>query len=141
MAYTRANVHLALLAHVMSHNMRAVSDTFRWCNSPLPRIPNMNENRSHNNTLGSLRFPPPAANWNRASSTAQISVFVLLWQSYLKLSWLYYVLNPWMCRVGCFTLGAKGRIECTHHLWCRCITVSGLETTELPKYKKIVTSW
>ena len=44
-----------------------------------------------------------------------------------------------MWRVGCFTLGAKGRIERTHHFWCRCITVSGLETKELSKYKKIVT--
>jgi hypothetical protein len=141
MAYNRANVHLALLAHVVSHNMRAVSDSFRWFNSPLTRTPNMNENRSHINTLGSLRSPPLSANWDRASSTAQSSVFVLIWLTYLKLSWLYYVLYAWMWRVGCFTLGVKGRIECTHYFWCRCITTSGLETTELPIYKKTVTWW
>ena len=70
------NTHLALLAHVASRNMRAVSDTFRRCNaSPHPpRKPNKNETRNHNNTLGPLRSPPPAANWNRASSTALCAV-------------------------------------------------------------------
>ena len=104
-------------------------------------IPNINENRSHNNTLGSLRSLPTAANWNRASSTAQSVVFVLIWKPYLKLSWWYHILHAWMWKVGCFTLGAKGRIECTCHFWCKCVTVSGLETTEPPKYKKIVTWW
>ena len=26
--------------------------------------------------------------------------------------------------MGCFTLGATGKIEGTHHLWCGCATVS-----------------
>jgi hypothetical protein len=62
--YTATNAHLALLAHVASRNMRAVSDTFRRRNFPPhpPRKPNMNEYRSHNNMLGPIRSPPPAAN-------------------------------------------------------------------------------
>ena len=69
--YTATNAHLALLAHVATHNMKAVSDTFTRRNvSPRPlNKPNMNANRSHN-MLRPLRSPPPAANWNRASSTA-----------------------------------------------------------------------
>ena len=62
---TTTSAHLALLAHVASHNMTAVSDTFKQRNVPPPsrhpRNPNMNENRSHN-MLGPLRSPPPAAN-------------------------------------------------------------------------------
>ena len=70
------NTHLALLAHAASRNMRAVSDTFRRRNvSPHPpRKPNKNETRSHNYALGPLRSPPPAANWNRSSSTALCAV-------------------------------------------------------------------
>jgi hypothetical protein len=61
--YTATNAQLALLAHVASHNMRAVSDTFKHHKVPPPPThkPNMNENRSHNNMLGPLRSPPPAA--------------------------------------------------------------------------------
>jgi len=61
--YTATDAQLALLAHVASHNMRAVSDTLDITKfSPHPaRRPNMNENRSHNNMLGPLRSPPPAA--------------------------------------------------------------------------------
>ena len=74
--YTATNALLALLAHVAFHNMRAVSDTFTQhiISSHPPRKPNMNENRSHNNMLGPLRSPPPAANLNRASSTALCAV-------------------------------------------------------------------
>ena len=69
--YTATNAHLALLAHVATHNMRAVSDTFTRRNVSPHSLnkPNMNANRSHN-MLRPLRSPPPAANWNRASSTA-----------------------------------------------------------------------
>ena len=63
--YTATNAQLALLAHVASHNMTAVSDTFTHHKvhpPPLPCTqPNMNENRSHNNMLGPIRSPPPAA--------------------------------------------------------------------------------
>ena len=73
--YAAISAHLALLAHVASHNTRAVSDTFKRRNVPPPHLqppsnPNLNENRSHNSMLGTLRSPPPAANWNRSSSTA-----------------------------------------------------------------------
>jgi hypothetical protein len=37
---------------------------------PPKRTPNMNENRNRHRMFGSLRSPPPAANVNRASSTA-----------------------------------------------------------------------
>jgi len=59
--YTATNAQLALLAHVASRNMRAVSDTFKHHKVPPPTQPNMNENRSHNIMLGPLRSPPPAA--------------------------------------------------------------------------------
>jgi len=59
----QTNARSALLAHIASRNMRAVSDTFRHHEVPPPPAhkPNMNENRSHNNMLGPLRSPPPAA--------------------------------------------------------------------------------
>jgi hypothetical protein len=74
--YIATNAQLELLAHVASHNMKAVSDTFRRHKvSPHPQHkPNMNENRGHNSMLGPLRSPPPAAKWNRSSSTAQCTV-------------------------------------------------------------------
>jgi len=79
------------LAHAASRNMRAVSDTFRRRNvSPHPpRKPNKNETRNHNNTLGPLRSPPPAANWNRASSTALVLYVHIALTTYQTLSSLY----------------------------------------------------
>jgi hypothetical protein len=89
--------------------------------------PSMNGNRSHN-MLGPLRSPPPAANWNRASSTAQCIVYSYCYDNLSDASSLYRVSYLWMWRAGCFALGAKGRIECTHHSWCRCVTVSFINT-------------
>jgi len=92
MVYTALNAQLALLAHVVSHSMRAVSDTFtRRYVSPTLSKPNMNENRSHNNMLGPLHSPPPAANWNRTSSTAQCTVCSYCYDNLSDASSLYCV--------------------------------------------------
>jgi len=73
--------------------------------------------------LGPLRSPPPAANWNQANSTA-LFVMCTYWYNYIirRFLLLYPILHAWMWRAGCFALGDKGRIECTHHLWCRYVT-------------------
>jgi hypothetical protein len=75
--YQRA---LTLLAHVDPETRVAVSVTFGRHNvSPQPeRRPNRNETSNHYILLRSLRSPPPAANRNRASSTAQHSVCLLV---------------------------------------------------------------
>lgn len=109
--YTAISPLSALLAHVASHNMRTVSDTFRRRTVPPTR--NMNDSRSHNNTSCPLRSPPPVANRNRSRAVLCVYVTVTTCATFAS---LYPAVHLRIQRAGCFALGATRRSVCTHHL-------------------------
>lgn len=115
---------------VGSRTVRTVSDSFRQRKYPhSPGTLNFNENRNHNNILGSLRSPLPAAKRQR-TSTVQRTVRSCCYSD------LPDVFFSVLC-IACSnaqsrnTVGAEGRFGYTHHFWCRCVIASSTNTKQL----------
>jgi hypothetical protein len=119
MPYTAINVHLALLAHVASQNMRTVSDTFRRRTVP----PSGTWRRSEAATC-QVRSPCHLRQPAETGQAPQYSVLGLCYSDNLSgvcSTYLAVCLRMW--RAGFFALRATGRSEYTNHLWCRCVTL------------------
>jgi hypothetical protein len=82
-------------------HLQQLLTTFRWRTvSPHPqRRPNMKENRNNSMMFRALRLPPPAANGNRPSSTAQsgqcLCVSIVTWSYPIFLFYELYMCGNW----------------------------------------------